>query len=225
MAHIIIYQMGESKMLTDWNFWFSIITAIVAIIALFLSLRQIQLSNKQQLFERRLNAYIITNGLIELYIENKVFFEQKRENSPQLTINMEFVWLTNNSYMKQAANAIEHPLEKPYHQEFLTKREQLRTLAKEIELIFNGKEAINYAEFVSCYERTLVKMYQYQIVLNNIDKENEKHPMLTEAFRSSAVERKEREDLYSAMQELQEAYAVLLKEKVDEKIRRQISLK
>lgn len=212
-------------MLTDWNFWLSIITAIVAIIALFLSSRQIKLSNKQQLFERRLNAYIITNGLLELYKENKGFFEQNRENEPQLAMNMEFVWLTNNSYMEQVAKAIEHPLEKPYHQEFLTKREQLRTLAKEIELIFNGKEAINYAEFVSCYEKTLYKMYQYQIALNSIDKENEKHPMSTETFPSSSLERRIREDLYLAMQELQEAHTILINEKTDEKIRRQLSLK
>lgn len=212
-------------MLTDWNFWLSIITAIVAIIALFLSSRQIKLSNKQQLFERRLNAYIITNGLLELYKENKGFFEQNRENEPQLAMNMEFVWLTNNSYMEQVAKAIEHPLEKPYHQEFLTKREQLRTLAKEIELIFNGKEAINYAEFVLCYEKTLYKMYQYQIALNSIDKENEKHPMSTDIFPGSSLERRIREDLYLAMQELQEAHTILINEKADEKIRRQLSLK
>ena len=65
-------------MIIDWNFWLSVITAIAAIVALFLSVRQIQLSNKQQLFERRLNAYIITNGLIELYKKNKVFLEQKK---------------------------------------------------------------------------------------------------------------------------------------------------
>lgn len=212
-------------MLTDWNFWLSIITAIVAIIALFLSSRQIQLSNKQQLFERRLNAYIITNGLIELYKKNKVFIEQKRENEPQFVMSMEFAWLTNNSYMEQIAKVIEHPLEKPYHQEFLIKREHLRTLATEIELIFNGKEAISYAEFVSCYERTLFKMYQYQIALNGIDKENEKHLMQTEAFRDPSLERQMRENLYSEIRELKEAYAVLLNEKVDEKIRRQISLK
>ena len=138
---------------------------------------------------------------------------------------MEFVWLTNNSYMEQVAKAIEHPLEKPYHQEFLTKREHLRTLATEIELIFNGKEAINYAEFVSCYERTLFKMYQYQIALNSIDKENEKHLMPTEAFQGSSPEREIREDLFSEIKELKEAYTILINEKVDEKIRRQLSLK
>lgn len=39
-------------MLKDWNFWCSVITALTAILALVLSVRQISLSNKHQLFDR-----------------------------------------------------------------------------------------------------------------------------------------------------------------------------
>ena len=53
-------------MWNDWNFWCSIITAIAAIVALILSVKQSRLSNKQQLFERRLRAYMLANGLISL---------------------------------------------------------------------------------------------------------------------------------------------------------------
>ena len=49
-------------MWNDWNFWCSIITAIAAIVALILSVKQSRLSNKQQLFERRLKAYMLANG-------------------------------------------------------------------------------------------------------------------------------------------------------------------
>lgn len=39
----------EDFMLKDWNFLFSIVTAITAIGALVLSIRQMRLSNKQNL--------------------------------------------------------------------------------------------------------------------------------------------------------------------------------
>ena len=43
-------------MLKDWNFWCSVITALTATLALVLSVCQISLSNKHQLFDRRMEA-------------------------------------------------------------------------------------------------------------------------------------------------------------------------
>lgn len=57
-------------MLKDWNLLCSIITALVAIVALFLSFYQITLSNKQNLFDRRLKAYMLVNGLVSICKDN-----------------------------------------------------------------------------------------------------------------------------------------------------------
>ncbi len=46
---------------------FSVITSITAIIALIQANRQMKLSNKQQLFDRRLKVYMTVHGLLELY--------------------------------------------------------------------------------------------------------------------------------------------------------------
>ncbi len=54
-------------MSNDWNFWFSVITAAAAVIAIYLSFYQIRLSNKQQLFDKRMEIYMIVKGLIRLY--------------------------------------------------------------------------------------------------------------------------------------------------------------
>ena len=48
-------------MLRDWNFWCTVMTSAAAVVAIGVSVRQIQLSNKQQLFDRRLKAYMMAN--------------------------------------------------------------------------------------------------------------------------------------------------------------------
>ena len=47
-------------MMMDWNFWFSVITAIVAVIALIQTKQQIKLSNKQHLFDNVQHVYQIS---------------------------------------------------------------------------------------------------------------------------------------------------------------------
>lgn len=146
-------------MLNNWNFWLSLITVVTAILAVVLSVEQIRLSNKQHLFERRLNAYMIVSGLVSLYQENKNLIERKREDEPQYAIDQEFIWLTNNAYMEAQSEVIVHPLEQPYQKEFLQKRDELRSLATEIRLIFKSPVNELYGKFVECYEVTLFRMY------------------------------------------------------------------
>ena len=146
-------------MLKDWNFWCSILTALTAVLALGLSVHQIKLSNKQHLFDRRLKAYMLSNGLISLCKENYMWLSAKRENIPQFANDYVFIWLTNNTYMESQADAIEHPLEQPFHKEFLRKREELRNTAMEIELIFKGEAALAYSDFLRTYEAALAVMY------------------------------------------------------------------
>ena len=128
-------------MLKDWNFWCSILTALTAILALILSVHQIRLSNRQQLFERRLKVYMLTNSLILLCKGNYMWLSAKRKTTQEFANDLVFIWLTNNTYMESQADAIKHPMERPFHQEFLRRREELRNMAMEIELIFKGEVA------------------------------------------------------------------------------------
>lgn len=145
-------------MLKDWNFLFSIVTAITAIGALVLSIRQMRLSNKQNLFDRRLKAYMLANGLISLCEENYKWLLEKRETEPQWANDYIFMLITNNAYMESQTDAINHPLEQPFHKEFLRKREELRNTAMEVELIFKGEVALTYSEFLRAYESVLATM-------------------------------------------------------------------
>ena len=187
-------------MLKDWNFWCSVITALTATLALVLSVRQISISNKHQLFDRRMEAYMLTNGLIALCKDNYMWLSPKREQMPQFANDYVFIWLTNNTYMEKQADAIEHPLEQPFHKEFLQKREEIRITAAEIDLIFKGEAALA------------------------MQKENEKHPMTIEEAEKLFSEEKYRENLYNALDNLKKAYDAVAEEKVEKQIKKQLKL-
>lgn len=211
-------------MLGDWNFWCTVVTCAVAVIALFVSVHQILLSNKQQLFDRRLKAYMLASGLISLCGENYMWLSGKRDAEPQFANDYIFIWLTNNTYMEGQAEVIEHPLEQPFHKEFLKKREELRSMAMEFELIFKGNVATLYSNFLKDYEKTLAIMYQYQIVIANMEKENSKRPRTSEELSQMFSEEKYRNDLYDALDKLRESYDAVAQEKVEKQLRKQLAL-
>lgn len=211
-------------MLRDWNFWCTVMTSVAAFIALYLSVRQIQLSNKQQLFDRRLKAYMLANSIISLCKENYMWLSEKREAEPQLANDFVFMWLTNNTYMESQAKAIQYPLEQPFHNEFLKKREELRSMAMEFELIFKGNIALLYSNFLKDYEETLAVMYQYQTIIKNMNEENSKHPSTLEELSQMFSEKEYRDSLYDALDKLRESYDAVAQEKVEKKLRKQLVL-
>lgn len=208
----------------DWNFWLALITAAAAIIALFLSIWQTKISNEQQLFDRRLNGYLIAKSLLSLYKENKRLLERKREDDLQWSVDQEFIWLTNNTYLEETAKAIKQPLTAPYHQSFLKKCGELKTLAIEIRLIFKGKESVLLAEFVSCYEQMLKAIYSYASFVNNIRKENEQKAMTAEERKRLFPDTEQRKNYFAALDNLKNAYNSLTRQNAEEKIERQVRL-
>ena len=215
-------------MLKDWNFLFSIVTAITAIGALVLSIRQMRLSNKQNLFDRRLKAYMLANGLISLCEENYKWLLEKRETEPQWANDYIFMLITNNAYMESQTDAINHPLEQPFHKEFLRKREELRNTAMEVELIFKGEVALTYSEFMRAYESVLATMYQYQIIIDKMMKENEKQNKKqrkeVEFYVKMFHEEKYRESLYDAREKLKKAYDTVTKDNIKKQMEKQLKL-
>lgn len=206
----------------DWNFWLSIVTAFVAVCALFQTTKQTRLSNKQHLFDRRIKAFTIVDGIYKLCRENYQYLSHPQQDTNYAN-DLNFIWLTNNSFMEEQANAIKHPLENPYKRDFLIKREELRNLATEMQLIFKGKPAAKYSVFIAKYENVLFKMYQYQIVLKHIEEENAKHPMEHEKLQAMFSEPTHRKELNDALEQLKEAYDAI-DDSTQAMIRRQIKL-
>lgn len=211
-------------MLKDWSFWCSVITALASMLALVISIHQTMLSNKQHLFDRRLKAYILAKGLLSLCKEHYMWLSAKREEYPEFSNDLIFIWLTNNSYMESQAEAIEHPMEPPFHKEFLRKLEELRNMAMEFELIFKGEVALRYANFLRVYAETLAMMYRYQIVINRMNKEKEKRPMTIEESENLFHEKKYREERYNAIDKLKAAYDAVAEDKIQKQMRKQLAL-
>ena len=104
------------EFLKESSFWFSIITAVTAVIALLQTSKQIKVSNKQNLFEKRMDVLIKVTGLLKLYEENREIMlnDDNKDNSVVLMVDFDFQNLTNNSYLEDITICVYKTLEHPY---------------------------------------------------------------------------------------------------------------
>ncbi len=140
------------------------ISAIVAIIALLISCYQVRLSNKQSLFNRRLNIWITVDKLMSVYVKNAKDLEH--DDEPQMDIDLQFALLTNTTYLQSISTSITHVLDAEPQLNLHLKLDKMKSLAMEARFCFKGKSGNAIAEFIEAYQSLLFSMYQYQILLN-----------------------------------------------------------
>lgn len=164
------------------NIVVSTVSAAIAIVALFQTKRQISLSNKQQLFDRRLSRYTEVNTIYSLYAANKL--QLKDESVFYHTNDLIFSWLTNCADLEGMVLAVANPLHQKEQKILLTKYEKLKNAAIEISMVFDGDAAEIAGEFVSSFADLLKAMYQQQVFISNL-KEQEgryKTPLYLENY-------------------------------------------
>lgn len=203
----------------DWNMVLSIITVGTALLALYQTQKQIRLSNKQNLFDSRVENYLIADGLIKLYEENSRLFSDKTKLTD--AINYKFNLMTNNSFLENIASVIDKPLDNPKHKEFLIKLEEIKSIALKTRLLFDIKSAENLGDFIDCYGKLLFVMYQYQILYNHMNKTSQKEKLTLEQVKEKFNEKELASSLETSFNDLRNSY-----EKLDnDKIRKEIKLK
>ena len=107
----------------------------------------------------------------------------------------------------------------------MRKREEIRITAAEIDFDFlMEKQHQHTAIFLRNYEAALAVMYEYQIIIDKMQKENEKHPMTIEEAEKLFSEEKYRENLYHALENLKKAYDTVAEEKIEKQIKKQLKL-
>lgn len=148
---------------------FSIITAIVAIIAIFQTSKQLKMSNKQFLFNKRIKNYLIFYVIYELYMDNIKLLDYSDEKSDEaIIVDIQFSQLTNNCYLKDITKIINNPKNNDYKTEFLIKLEDMKRIATEISFLFQNKYGLALHDFIVCYQNVLLEMYKYQILLDTM---------------------------------------------------------
>lgn len=211
-------------MLKDCNFWFSIITAVVAIIAIIQTRQQIKLSNKQHLFDKRLEVYLIAESLTQLFRSNTSLIENSLKMESILGVDYLFSLMTNNTYLEQTTTVIDNTLKEHYQKEFLIKLEKLKDIATKIKLLLSGSEADLLGDFVFRYQEFLYAMYQYQIYLDKMKKAHQEFKSEDVDSQFKAGERQQRIKLQSSFDNLNQAFSKLKEKNVYEQIKKQIKL-
>lgn len=208
--------------LTNPDAWLSFIAVCLSIIALFLTQKQIKLSNKQQLFDRRLEKYLIFRDLITLYKSNRRLLLDN--DSICEMVDFQFSMLTNCSTLEQMCAAIDKPLHDDAHKILLTKLELLEKNAVEVELLWNSDAGRKAGCFVKQYKEMLMSMYQQQILLKHLHKQNEEQPMNLTEFQRQAKENALTVGLYNSIEKLDAIYNDIVEAKVEHELTDSITL-
>ena len=198
------------------------ISAIVAIIALLISCYQARLSNKQSLFNRRINIWITVDKLVSVYAKNAKNLEHNDE--PQLAIDRLFVWLTNTTYLQSISASINHVLDADPQLKLHLKLDEMKSLAMEARFCFKGKSGDAIAEFIEAYQSLLFSMYQYQILLNKMSQSAKVYQWTLEQASEQLHEPEQRQDLFEKESALAASYITLCQLNKRGAIQRQIKL-
>ena len=164
------------------NIAVSIISVGTALVALFQTKQQIALSNKQQLFDRRLSCFLELNTIYNLYAANKLYL--KDDSTFYHTNDLIFSWLTNCTELEEMTLAVSKPLHQKEQTILLTKYERLKNSAIEIAMIFDGSAAKTAGEFISSFADLLKTMYQQQVYISELkaQKSADKTPLYLEDY-------------------------------------------
>lgn len=200
-----------------------VLSLIISVIALVNSYKQTELSNKQDLFNERINNFVIVNGLLDLYKSNKSIIEKDKEDEIYFSSNFLFISLINNSYLEKMGNVINKPLINSKQKDFLSKIEEIKNEALKIKFIYNGKEAIAFRKFVDSYANFLI---QYMSLLDLIKEmqEKDKNNMDVHEIADKVDEKNRRKELFKKIDALKESYNKIEVGNVVEKIEKQIKM-
>ena len=135
----------------------ALVAIVISIIALVQTKKQIKLSNKQQLFDRRLKKYTIIIDLVKSYAnaEPLLTSEEVEINDYREAI---LITMLNTPELEDSIKAVEDPMGK-YRVIFYDKMRILKQLSEETKIIFENKEAVLVSDFIMQYREFLEYLF------------------------------------------------------------------
>lgn len=143
-----------------------VIDSILAGVAIYISIKairqtktQIELSNKHQLFDRRLEKYSVIKSLVsrlsvvQCYCDNKLDIKGKEKTVLELLLEC--------SLLNDAVWAVRKPEEERAYQTINEKTQLLEYISEEISVIFDGEEATLFSSFVYEYHLLVFFLNQF----------------------------------------------------------------
>lgn len=204
------------------NVLLSIVSLTIALAAIFQTKKQIALSNKQLLFDRRLEKYIIIKDLLLLFANNRERIVDKKDLARYL--DFKFVLLTNVSYLSDMIFAIKEPLNSDKQNIFLTKCEMLEKYAVEISLLWDNDIGQIFSEFVKTYKEMLNKLYLQQVYINGLKKDREEQnyignsPIDLDTYKKKTLKNAKDIKLFETIQNLDDIYRRIINENLEQKL-------
>lgn len=210
------------KYLIDPNFWVSIIAIIISIIALFQSNKQAKISNKFNLFERRLEKYLTFKQLLTVYEKQKNSLSIK--DGVIISPDFHATMLTNCVLLEEMANAFKKTINDPEkHKIFLTKNEQLQHIAMEISILWNNEDGKLASAFIDKFNELIFKLYQQRITILGVERRCEREGI---PKTSTEIERFAQDNLLSeTVEELRALYELILEKECENKLLMQMKVK
>lgn len=219
-----------------------VILAAITVIGIFCawcsSNKQLKISNKQTLFEKRLKVFLLAKSFESLLVENKSILEIPTELATDNSL--QFTYMTNSSQLYHLSEVIPKPLDlngpcstdlPEAQRDFLLKKEELLQVAKSAEFVFQEPENQIISAFLTDYIVLLDSRRRYDVFIKTGNKELRKNsirfsnPNLTDEdyFEYYLHESKERDELLTnPINKLSDSFKKY--QKIQKKLKTQISL-
>lgn len=182
----------------------SALTVAISLFALYQTKRQIELSNKQQLFDRRINSYNLICDLLDSYFKLKDMMNERLD----LNFNCRLILraLMENDVLRSIIWTVDKPTDKNANRIFEEKLYWLRKQADSMSLLFDNDLINNISRYVILYKDLLFWLQIY-----NSDYERTKGTEFNKEYKGMVKERilgisKDMNDLYSRIKNDKELY-------------------